>query len=56
MTDLEQAREFAKHRTAFEDKRRRDEQLVRAKHQFGDGPPPPPDPEPQKPTKMAVNE
>ncbi len=51
----ERGRVFARDRAAFEAKRKRDYDLIRAKHQFGDGPPPPPAPEPNKPTKMPVS-
>ena len=53
-SDLERDRRHARDRAEFAAKRKRDYDLLRAKHQFGDGPPPPPDPEPDKPTKMPV--
>ncbi len=54
MNDLERDRLHARDRAAFEAKRKKDYDAIRAKHQFGDGPPPPPAPEPDKPTKMPV--
>ncbi len=51
----EQARQFARHREAFAKKRKRDQDKVRAKEQFGPGgigiPPTDEDPSPQR---MAV--
>jgi len=54
-SDLERDRLHASDRAAFAAKRKRDYDLIRAKHQFGDGPPPPPAPEPDKPTRMPVS-
>ena len=52
--ELEEDREFAKHRAAFAKKVRMDRQKVQALWQFGDGKEPPPDPEPDQPTRMVA--
>ncbi len=54
MTPDERDRIHALDRAAFAAKRKRDQDRIRAKEQFGDGKPVPPTDEDPEPTKMPV--